>query len=101
MKRIVKTEYFGRTICDSSCPAYFTCDGDPECSARLRSYPDKWDGVTGKYIPLCRIPKEFHLAQDYHLIDFFRFGDYNEDNIVDRLIICAENDYYWFEPKDL
>ena len=92
-----KTEYFGRVICDPSCPAYFMYDGDPECSAKLRSYPDKWDGVAGEYLPLCQIPKEFYLCQDHSIIDFLRFGDYNEDNIVARLITCAENDYWWNE----
>lgn len=62
---IPETDYFGRVICQKTCSAYFIwVDGDPACSADMRLYPDKWDGVKEKYIPLCRIPKEFSLIRN-------------------------------------
>lgn len=59
-----ETDFFGRTICNPECPAYFTFpDGDPGCNARLRIYPGRWDESTGKYIPLCKIPVIFDLVK--------------------------------------
>ena len=60
-----KTDYYGRVFCTPDCPAYFIFeDGDAACNARLRSYPDKWDGEKKEYLPLCKIPKEFSLIKN-------------------------------------
>lgn len=59
-----QTDYFGRTICNSKCPAYFEYDNEIYCNANLRTYPDKYDRRTKTYSPLCKIPPIFKLIKN-------------------------------------
>ena len=59
------TDYYGRVLCNKSCPARFLDkQGYPQCNANLRAYPSKWDGVKKIYVPLCKIPKEYSLIKN-------------------------------------
>ena len=59
-----ETDFFGRTICNPECPAYFTFpDGDPGCKVMLKLYMEVWDEEKGKRVPLCKIPPNFELIK--------------------------------------
>ena len=60
-----ETDYYGRVLCDKSCPAFFyDTDNDPCCGVNMRAYPDEWDSKKRIYVPLCKIPKEYGLIKN-------------------------------------
>ena len=62
---IKETDFFGRVICQKTCPAYFMDDyNEPVCDINMRLYPDKWDYDMKEYVPLCKLSKEYRLIKN-------------------------------------